>query len=114
MRNDIIDFLQNEVKRRCQSSTNLYGMGCYYHIIAVVKNAEILAKQYGADIEMVIIAAWLHDIASITDYSMYDDHHIHGAKIADEILQEFNYDKDKIKIVQNCIRDKFEQAMSIA
>lgn len=103
MRNDIIDFLQNEVKRRCQLPTNLFGMGCYYHIIAVVENAEILAKQYSADIEIVVIAAWLHDIASITEYSLYDEHHIHGAKIADEILQGFNYDNEKIMIVQNCI-----------
>ncbi len=103
MRNDIVDFLQSEVKRRCQLPTNLFGMGCYYHIIAVVKNVEILAKQYGADIEIVIIAAWLHDIASITDYSLYDKHHIHGARIADEILQKLNYDKEKIIIVQNCI-----------
>ena len=38
----------------------------YYHIKAVIKNATLLAKEYGADIEVVIIAAWLHDIASIT------------------------------------------------
>ena len=49
MRNDIIDYLQKEVYSRCKQPTNKFGMGCYYHIEAVVKNAEILAGKYGAD-----------------------------------------------------------------
>lgn len=77
-------------------------MGCYYHIEAVVKNVEILAEKYGADKETVIIAAWLHDIASITDYAMYEEHHKYGANIAKEILNELNYDK-KTALVQKCI-----------
>ena len=103
MRNDIIEYLHKEVYRRCKLPTNKFGMGCYYHIEAVVKNAEVLAEKYGADKEVVIIAAWLHDIASITDYSMYEEHHKYGADIAKEILNELNYDKEKIALVQKCI-----------
>lgn len=103
IRTDIIDYLQKEVYRRCKQPTNKFGMGCYYHIEAVVKNAEKLAEKYGADKEIVIIAAWLHDIASITDYAMYEEHHIYGASIAKEILNEFHYDKEKIELVQECI-----------
>lgn len=103
MRNDIIDFLQKEVYSRCKHTTNKFGMGCYYHIEAVVKNAEILAGKYGANKEVVIIAAWLHDIASITDYAMYEEHHKYGADIAKEILNELNYDKEKMALVQKCI-----------
>lgn len=80
-------------------------MGCYYHIIAVVKNAEILAEEYGADKEIVMIAAWLHDIASITDDSLYELHHIHGAEMAHRILKEYGYDDKKIALVENCIRN---------
>lgn len=103
MRTDIIDYLQKEVYRRCKQPTNKFGMGCYYHIEAVVKNAEKLVEKYGADREIVIIAAWLHDIASITDYAMYEEHHIHGASIAKEILNELHYDKEKTELVQKCI-----------
>ena len=88
MREDIFENLRHEIYSRCQKPTNQFGMGCYYHIIAVVKNAEILAEQYGADKEVVMIAAWLHDIASITDYSLYELHHIHGAEMARRILKE--------------------------
>mgnify|MGYP000426415147 FL=1 len=78
-------------------------MGCYYHIESVAKNAEILAKKYGADIEIVIIAAWLHDIASVTDYNLYAEHHIYGTQIAEEILKRFDYEEDRIQKVQKCI-----------
>ena len=105
MRNDILDNLQGEIYDRCRKQTNKFGMGCYYHIVAVVKNAEILAEKYGADKEIVMIAAWLHDIASITDYSLYEQHHIHGAKMAYSILKEYDYDEQRIELVQECIKN---------
>lgn len=40
MRTDIIEYLQKEVYHRCKQPTNKFGMGCYYHIEAVVKNAR--------------------------------------------------------------------------
>ena len=96
MREDILKNLQKEVYERCSKESNKFGMGCYYHIVSVVKNAEILAEHYGANKEVVMIAAWLHDIASVTDESLYENHHIHGAEIAYHILSEQGYDKNKI------------------
>ncbi|MDE5860107.1 MAG: HD domain-containing protein [Oscillospiraceae bacterium] len=103
MRSDIINYLEKEIKSRCESKNNFFGEGIFYHIKAVAENAAYLADKYGADMEIVVIAAWLHDIASITDYSLYEDHHIHGAEMAEEILNGFEYDKDKIKAVKKCI-----------
>lgn len=105
MRTDILDFLQKEIYERCRRSTNQFGMGCYYHIESVVKNASLLAEKYGADKEVVMIAAWLHDIASVTDKALYREHHIYGAEIARGILEEFHYDKEKTALVQACIRN---------
>ncbi len=105
MREDILEGLQKEVYGRCLKETNKFGMGCYYHIEAVVKNAEILAEKYGADREVTMIAAWLHDIASVTDYSLYEQHHIYGAEMAREILKEYNYDDKKTALVQECIKN---------
>jgi len=105
MRTDIIEYLQREIYIRCKQPTNKFGMGCYYHIESVVKNGEILAEKYNADKEIVMIAAWLHDIASVTDYALYEEHHIHGARIAYEILSKLSYDESKISIVQNCIQN---------
>ena len=105
MRTDILDYLQQEVYSRCQQPANKFGMGCYYHIEAVVKNSVLLAEKYGADTEVVMIAAWLHDIASVTDYALYENHHIHGAEIAYELLLKLSYDEAKILLVQECIRN---------
>lgn len=103
MTQDIIDAIEIDIKKRCESEKNFFGMGGYYHIKAVVKNAIILAEKYGADIEIVTIAAWLHDVASVTDYTFYEDHHIHGARIAGELLNDLNYPKEKIELVQRCV-----------
>lgn len=105
MREDILQDLEKEVYDRCLKQTNKFGIGCFYHIAAVVKNAAILAEQYGADKEVVMLAAWLHDIASVTDYSLYENHHIHGAEMAYPILKKYNYDDAKIALVQDCIRN---------
>lgn len=40
MQEDILEKLQKEVYGRCSKETNEFGMGCYYHIVAVVKNAK--------------------------------------------------------------------------
>ncbi len=103
MRDDIVNYLKIEIKNRAEKENNKFGIGVLYHIEAVVKNAEILANKYNADKEICIIAAWLHDIASITDYELYEEHHIHGAEIASEILRKFEYDDYKIEIVKACI-----------
>lgn len=103
MRTDIIEYLQKELRTRCEAPSNKFGIGCYYHIKAVAKNAELLAEKYGADKEVTVIAAWLHDIASVTDISLYKEHHIHGAEMAEEILERFGYDKEKTALVKKCI-----------
>ena len=86
MRTDIIDYCQTEVFNRCKKPENRFGMGCYYHIKSVVQNGALY-------------------IASVTDYSMYEMHHIYGAKIAGEILSRFHYAPHKTKAVQDCIRN---------
>lgn len=82
---------------------NFFGVGIYQHIESVANHAVELAKIYHADVEVCEIAGWLHDIASITDYNLYENHHIHGANIAEKILKSYNYPEDKIELVKLCI-----------
>ena len=104
MRDDIIEWLQKEIYERCKSENNRFGMGIYEHIESVVKNAVLLAREYKADEEIAVIAAWLHDIASITDYALYEEHHMHGAEMARPMLEALGYEEDRIQRVQLCIR----------
>lgn len=95
MRTDIIHYLEEDIRKRCEKKSNFFGMGGYHHIQAVVKNAVQLAGIYGADVEVVTIAAWLHDAASITDYALYENHHIQGAEMAGDLLKGFGYEDKK-------------------
>lgn len=103
MGKEIVNKIKAEIRRRCDGPDNFFGLGSYEHIESVAKHAVELAKHYNADVEVCEIAGWLHDIASITDYSLYKEHHIHGANISEEILNSYNYPKDKIELVKLCI-----------
>lgn len=71
------------------------------HTESVVKHAKNLAKQLGADEEVVEVAAWLHDISRIK--AMDEGHHIYGAEEAGKVLQGLGYAADKIEAVKACI-----------
>ena len=73
------------------------------HIKYVYQEAIDLAKKYNADEEIVRLGALLHDIALIRCVGTKKDHHINGAKIADEVLTEFGYPDDKKERVIKCV-----------
>jgi len=100
---DMINNIKEDIKRRCESPNNFFGSGSYEHIESVAKNAVELATLYQADVEVCEIAGWLHDIASITDYKLYENHHIYGANMAEDILRSYNYPPDKIELIKLCI-----------
>lgn len=100
---DMLEDIKKDIKKRCESDNNFFGPGSYEHIKSVAKHAVELARLYNADAEVCEIAGWLHDIASVTDYALYKDHHIHGAGMAEEILKSYNYPQDKIELVKLCI-----------
>lgn len=99
---DIVKLTQEYVLKECKKKSNPFGMNAYnYHFKSVVEYAKHLAKERHANTEIVIISAWLHDIASIKGY--YEDHHIVGQKYAEEFLKKCNYPDDRIKQVKHCI-----------
>lgn len=96
--------MYNEVKNRCKKPSNAYGIGAFdHHIKIVYELAKKYAGIYGADLEIVALAALLHDIASVTDVSFTEEHHIIGAKIAEELLVAENYPSQKIALIKKCI-----------
>ena len=96
--------MYNEVKGRCEKPSNAYGIGAWdHHIKVVYELAKKNANGYGADLEIVSIAALLHDIASVTDISYTEEHHVIGAEIAENLLKEENYPAEKIELIKKCI-----------
>ena len=75
--NEIKHFVENE----CKKPSSKYGYEPFrFHFAPMVNYAEKLADELGGDKEVILIAAWLHDIGSIIHSR--EDHHITGAKIA--------------------------------
>lgn len=73
------------------------------HIKYVYEEANWLAERYDADSEIVKLGALLHDIALICMVGTRAEHHINGRKMAEEILTKFNYPKDRMTRVLDCI-----------
>ncbi|MEK6928002.1 MAG: HD domain-containing protein [Nanoarchaeota archaeon] len=102
MNEELIESIRQFVENECKKETNIFGMSAYnYHFVSVVKYAKQLANERGADIEIVALAGWLHDIGSIL--GDYENHHIFGAKFAEELLLKYCYPIEKIEKVKHCI-----------
>ena len=75
----------------------------YEHTIRVLKNALLISKSYKVDYDILIASCLLHDIAYRN--GRVKDHHLVGAKIAEEVLDKLNFPKGKIKKVAIAIED---------
>jgi uncharacterized protein len=99
---DIINEIRHFVENECKKPESKYGYEPFpCHFVPMVHYAEKLADELGGDKEVIVIAAWLHDIGSII-YGR-EDHHITGARIAEKKLKEFKYPPEKIELVKKCI-----------
>ena len=101
---EIIKKLYTIVQRQVKEPTNTFGSDVWEtHLLPVIKYAKMLALKRDADVEIVEIAALLHDIASISNPKEVKEHHVHGQRYAQEILSKLDYPTEKIKKVQHCI-----------
>ncbi|TES95950.1 HD domain-containing protein [Patescibacteria group bacterium] len=96
--------IEKLVQDTCRKETNQFGFRAWsHHIASVVKYTKLLAKKLGADQEITEIAALLHDYASVSNKDWYENHHIHGARLAEGVLKQYDYPPEKIEKVKHCI-----------
>ncbi len=99
---DTVQEIKKFVEDECKKPTSKYGYEPFpFHFVQVAQYAEELADKLGGDKEVVLVAAWLHDIGSII--YRRQDHHLTGAEIADKKLKELNFPPEKIELVKKCI-----------
>ena len=99
---NIVKEIKKFVEDECKKPSSKYGYEPFtFHFGPVANYAAKLADDLGGDKEVILIAAWLHDIGSIK-YGR-EDHHITGAKIAEKKLKELEYPAEKIELVKKCI-----------
>lgn len=100
----IRDEIYNEVKKACFSPKNKFTDTTWeFHILPVVKHSLELGKKLKADLEVLELAALLHDYAGIIDYKKYENHHFEGAKLAEGILVKTDFPREKIDLVKECV-----------
>ncbi len=74
------------------------------HIFRVENLAKRMAKEEGADLEIIEAAALLFDIArGLEDKGLIEDHASEGVKIAKKVLTEIGFPKEKIAAVCHAI-----------
>ena len=98
---NIVKIVQEHVLAESKKCTNAYHDAYNEHFVPVVAYAKQLAKEVGADGEVVEIAAWLHDIGSIHGHK--DIHHEYGRDYAQEFLLKLDYPQDQIDMVKHAI-----------
>ena len=69
----------------------------WQHTLRVVQYGKSLAEEEGANIEVVIAACLLHDIAKLSNYSHKVEHGRVGARIARPFLQELGYARKDVE-----------------
>lgn len=81
-----------------------------FHLKEVVLAAEDLLKEYPeASREVVVLASWLHDLGHLRAKTLEEvdlvkpDHHITGAKMAKNILANYDIDKDTVEKIIRCV-----------
>ena len=103
---NIVDAIENEVKEKIEEyKLNAEDNYDFWneHIKYVYIESRKLAEKYGADIEIVKLGALLHDIALICKVGERKDHHINGKILAEEILNKYDYPKEKKDRVLSCV-----------
>jgi len=95
-----------ELKKEVQPYFKYSGGHGFDHVERVYNMAVRIAKEEKADIDVVGIAALLHDIARHMEDTGGKDvcHAEEGANMAPKILKKYNLPKEKINNIIHCIR----------
>ncbi|NLG27916.1 MAG: HD domain-containing protein [Chloroflexi bacterium] len=105
---DVVSLVATEVRGRCEEykdrSEDHYDFW-HEHIKYVYAQSGYLAERYGAETEIVLLGALLHDIALVCRVGERRDHHVQGRSLADDILGRYGYQGAKKDRVLSCVHN---------
>ncbi|MGE5293474.1 MAG: HD domain-containing protein [Solirubrobacterales bacterium] len=92
------------VHGECNKDGNAFSPAFFdEHLSVVARYATELGRTLGADLEIVELAAWMHDLSAIQDFAALPKHAVLSAEIARRILPEHGYPLDRVERVAKCI-----------
>jgi len=98
------DFVFEEIKNRSLDFLR-HSHHDRSHVERVYNLAVRIAKEEGADLDVVRAAVLLHDVArAMEDEGKIEDHAVESAKIARKILEDVNFPEEKTAKVIQCIK----------
>jgi putative nucleotidyltransferase with HDIG domain len=96
--------VREHVFNECNSGKNAFGPAFFeQHLSVVAEYAKRLSEALGADLEIVELAAWLHDVAAVQDVAALPRHPALSAEIARKMLREKGYPFEGAERVAACI-----------
>jgi uncharacterized protein len=100
----IVDEMKEYVAGECKGDRNAFGPAFFdEHLSVVARYATELGQVLGADLEIVQLAAWMHDLSAVQDSAALPKHATLSAEIARRILPERGYPSDRVERVAKCI-----------
>lgn len=106
------EFITDEKSLRLIERTREYakhffereGTHGFSHVERVLNLCMHIGREEGADLEVLALAALLHDIARPLESSgRVEDHAVEGARIARQYLRSLGYAEDKIEAIAHAI-----------
>ena len=88
-------FVKNELKEESSGHS-------YWHNQRVANLAVMIGKKEKANLEVLELAGWLHDVGVKEGRK---DHEIRGAKMAKQILESLNVESFIVKQVVECVKN---------
>ncbi len=100
----ITETVREYVFDACRGDNNAFGPGFFEeHLLVVREYSGRLAKVFAADAEIVELAAYLHDIAAVQDFTALPKHPVLSAEIARAVLRDHGYPTERTERVAKCI-----------
>jgi uncharacterized protein len=100
----IVEAMKKHVAEACESGKNAFGPAFFEeHLSVVVEYAKRLGQILGGDLEIIELAAWLHDLSAVQDFAALPKHPVLSAEIARRLLGEKGYPAERIERVAQCI-----------
>jgi uncharacterized protein len=100
----MVETIREYVRGECSSSKNAFEPVFFeQHLSVVTEYAKRLGGVLGADLEIIELAAWLHDLSAVQDITALPKHPGLSAEIARKLLGEKGYPPERIDRVARCI-----------